>query len=100
LLQPTFKQISLTQAPSQTHLFTVGIFGGIFGAISSEVLLLLLYGPELPTSVKDRARENYGLKIVGSVVCGLLLPRIAFSLDASNFSIWNHYAALSSEQTF
>jgi hypothetical protein len=93
---------SLNHNPSQVHLISLGIFGGIFGACCSEILLAILTGSEQPMSVSDRvrARQNSGLKILSSVVSGLLLPRIAFNLDASNLTTWNYLATLSSEASF
>ena len=37
---------SLTQNPNQLHVIALGTFGGIFGAICSQVLLALLSGPD------------------------------------------------------
>jgi hypothetical protein len=37
---------SLTQNPNQLHVIVLGAFGGIFGAICSEVLVALLYGSD------------------------------------------------------
>ena len=85
-------------APNQFHLIGLGIFSGVFGSISTEVLFVLLHASDPPISFLEQtwARQNYGLKIIGSVVTGLLLPRVIFSLDASNVSFWNNFASLSS----
>ena len=37
---------SLTQNPNQLHVIALGTFGGIFGAICSQVLLALLSGSD------------------------------------------------------
>jgi hypothetical protein len=46
------------------------------------------------------ARADDGVRILTSVVSGLLLPRMVFAMDASQSPLWHFFATLSGDATF
>ncbi len=48
---------SLTQNPNQLHVIGLGTFGGLFGAICSQVLVALLYGSDTDPAFSSKVFE-------------------------------------------
>ena len=66
-----------------------------------RLFLRYRYGaPALPAEmphwqVISAKAGHYGLYVLTSIISGLLLPRFALAMDASEFSFWNNVASLS-----
>ena len=78
---------------SQSNVAVVGALGGALGATISPLLAKM-------TDVNvhrdsESKPDSYSLQIMCNVFIGFLLPRIALSLDSSDFLLWQTWGKLS-----
>ena len=82
-------------APNQLHIIGLGMAGGVFGAAWSSPLRALIWPSVRISDPPPPKGDHYGLYVLTSIISGLLLPRFALAMDASEFSFWNNVASLS-----